>query len=252
MTQVKSLAVQFKTEGDGLKEGEFLVYPSTFTRTPDSYGDVVKAGAFAADIAERAAAGVKLPGLFGHRMDDPDFFVAEMIEEGEDDHGWWVKGRFLLDSPKGRTVYNLVKSGLLRELSFAFDVLDEGAVDLGDGQKANELRALKVYEYSFVPVGANSDTSVVAVKSAAAAVLDGAKAGRVLSAKNQDALRGAIADLQATTSALEGVLAESEPNEDQDEEDSKGEDRKSGKPETESESAKMRRDFAFIALAAHL
>jgi len=25
---------------DGMKDGEFIVYPSTFTKQPDSYGDV--------------------------------------------------------------------------------------------------------------------------------------------------------------------------------------------------------------------
>lgn len=149
---------------DGLKEGEFLVYPSTFTREPDSYGDVVAKGAFARGIAERKEKGIILPGLFGHRMDDPDFYVAKAIDEGEDGHGWWVKGAFDLTSPKGPQVYELVKSGLLRELSFAFETRDEAEIDLGGGRKANELRDLDVFEFSFVPVGANRDTSVVAVK----------------------------------------------------------------------------------------
>lgn len=165
--QTKSNTVTFKAgPADGLAEGEFIVYPSTFTRTPDSYGDVVAKGAFTAGIKQRAAANIKLAGLFGHRMDDPDFVVAHAVEEGEDDHGWWVKGAFDLDSPKGPHVYRLVKSGVLRELSFAYDVLEGGPVTLADGTKANELRSLDVFEFSFVHVGANRDTSVAAVKHA--------------------------------------------------------------------------------------
>ncbi|KZE94618.1 hypothetical protein AVP42_00902 [Agromyces sp. NDB4Y10] len=84
---------------------------------------------------------------------------------GEDDHGWWVRGAFDLDSPKGTQVYRLVKDERLAELSFAFDFLDAGEVQLADGTKANELRELEVYEFSFVPVGANRDTGVAAVKA---------------------------------------------------------------------------------------
>lgn len=159
----KSSAVRIKT--GGLAEGQFLVYPSTFTRTPDSYGDVVAKGAFARGIAERKTAGVQLPGLFAHRMDDLNAYVAHALDEGEDDHGWWVKGVFDLDDPPSAKVYRLVKGGRIRELSFAYDVLDAAPVTLPDGTKANELRDLDVHEFSFVMVGANRDTSVVDVKS---------------------------------------------------------------------------------------
>ena len=207
--KIKSVPVSFKAgPDDGLAEGEFIVYPSTFTRTPDAYGDVVAKGAFADGIASRAEAGITLPGLFGHRMDDPDYFVASAIEELEDDHGWRIRGVFDLDSPKGPQTYRLVKSGRLRELSFAYDVLDEGQVILEDGTKANELRKLDVFEFSFVPVGANRDTSVVAVKSAADALVEGQKSGRVLAQKHIDSLRSA-------QDAIGAVIAAAEANEDQ-------------------------------------
>lgn len=165
----KSSPVRFKTgAGDGLNEGEFLVYPSTFTRTPDSYGDVVAKGAFLRGIAEQKAAGVQLPGLFMHRLDDLGSYVAHAIEEGEDDHGWWVKGAFDLDDPAGAKLYRLVKGGRIRELSFAYDTRDQARVKLPDGMFARELRDLDVLEFSFVVVGANRDTSVAAVKSAPA------------------------------------------------------------------------------------
>ncbi len=188
---------------DGLAEGEFLVYPSTFTKTPDSYGDTVAPGAFLDTIAEWKEAGLTLPALFGHRMDDPDFFVGGAIDMGEDEHGWWVWGAFDMESPKGPQVYRLVKGKRLNQLSFAYDVLDEGQIELEDGTKANELRKLKVYEFSFVPVGANQDTSVVAVKANADAIADGIKAGRAISAKNESELRKAYDAIGAVLAALE-------------------------------------------------
>lgn len=176
---------------DGLAEGQFIVYPSTFIKEPDSYGDVVAKGAFLDTIAEWKDSGNTLPGLYGHRMDDPDYFVAGALDMGEDDHGWWVKGEFDLDSPKGPQVYRLVKGRRLNQLSFAFDTLDEKSVTLEDGRKANELQRLKVYEFSFVPIGANQDTSVVAVKALTEAMAGEFKAGRVLAQKHIDSLRSA-------------------------------------------------------------
>lgn len=200
--KIKSVSVDPKRvkagPDDGLEEGQFLVYPSTFTREPDAYGDVIAKGAFVDDIEAWKSSGNVLPGLYGHRMDDPDYFVAGALEEGEDEHGWWVKGEFDLENPKAKQVYRLVKGRRLNQLSFAYDVLDEGAVELADGRKANELRKVKRYEFSFVPVGANQDTSVVAIK----AITDGIKAGRVLSAKNETALRDARDAIDSVLSSL--------------------------------------------------
>ncbi|MFB2571377.1 HK97 family phage prohead protease [Micrococcus sp. IITD107] len=196
---------------DGLAEGEFIVYPSTFTRQPDSYGDVVAKGAFTETIQQWKNSGDTLPGLFGHRMDDPDFYIASALDLGEDDHGWWVKGAFDMESPKGPHTYRLVKSRRLRQLSFAFDVLEEGAVELEDGTKANELRKLRVHEFSFVPIGANQDTSVVAIKALAENAMVELKAGRVLSAKNESTLREALTQIQGSAQQIKDVLSATEP-----------------------------------------
>lgn len=204
----KTLDVRFKAgPDDGLGEGEFLVYPSTFIREPDAYGDVVAKGAFLETIQKWKESGNTLPGLYGHRFDDPDFFVASALDMGEDDHGWWVKGVFDLESPKGQQVYRLVKGRRLNQLSFLYDTLDEGQVTLDDGRKANELRKLHVYEFSFVPIGANQDTSVVAVKAATDLLLGDLKAGRVLSAKNENLLRDVLSALEAASTQLKDVLS---------------------------------------------
>lgn len=201
---------------DGLNEGEFIVYPSTFIKQPDAVGDIVAPGAFLDSLAEWKASGNTMPGLFGHRMDDPDYFVAGALDSGEDHHGWWVKGVFDLENPKGKQVYRLVKGRRLSQLSFAYDVIDEAPVELENGVKANELRKLKVYEFSFVPVGANQDTSVVAVKSILDTVAKEIKAGRVLSAKNESLLREAHLSIGTVLSALGGTQEDEEKASDAD------------------------------------
>ena len=201
---IKTVPLRVKAgPDDGLEEGEFVVYPSTFTKTPDSYGDVVAPGAFLDTIAEWQESGNTLPGLYGHRLDDPDYYVAGATEMSEDEHGWRVRGKFDMDSPKGPQVYRLVKGRRLNQLSFAYDVIDEATVTLDDGTKVNELRKLKVYEFSFVPIGANQDTSVVAVKALADVVADGMKAGRVLAQKHIDSLRAAQEAIGTVIAAAE-------------------------------------------------
>ncbi|AKV55513.1 putative phage prohead protease [Bifidobacterium actinocoloniiforme DSM 22766] len=208
--QIKERTCQVKTTGDdkALGEGEFKAYPSTFTRMPDAYGDVVAKGAFADTIKAWKDSGKTLPVMYGHRMDDPDYNVAGVEDMGEDDHGWWIKGRFDMDSPKAAQVYRLIKDGRLSQLSFAFDVLDEGTVELDDGTEANELRKLDVYEASFVPVGANQDTSIVGIKAA------GMKAGRVLSAKNASMLQEVADSLNKSATKIKDFLAQAAPDQD--------------------------------------
>lgn len=202
--KIKDVPAKVKAGPDaGLADGEFLVYPSTFTRTPDSYGDVVAKGAFLDTIAEWEQSGNVLPGLYMHRMDDPDYIIASALEMSEDDHGLLIKGMFDLESDKGRAVYRNIKAGRLSQLSFAYDTLDEASIKLDDGTDANELRKLKMYEFSFVLVGANQDTSVVALKTATEAVAAGIKAGRVLAQKHIDSLRAAQEALGVVIAAAE-------------------------------------------------
>lgn len=162
--RVKNVNVSFKTgPEDGLEEGQFKVYPSTFIRQRDTYGDVVAKGAFLDSIKAWEESGDVLPAMYMH---DPNQIVGGASEMGEDEHGWWVKG-FFDDDPASQRIYNLVKGRRLTSLSFAFSVLDEGRVKLEDGSQANELRKVDVHEFSFLPKGfaANEDTSVVTVKT---------------------------------------------------------------------------------------
>lgn len=149
---------------DGLQERQFLAYAATFTRTPDSYGDVIAKGAFVDSIADWRSSGDVMPIMWAHDLNQ---IHAAAIDMTEDEHGLLIKGEFD-DDPAALRVYKLVKGRRATELSFAFDVIDEGGVELDDGRKVNELRKLRIFEASFLPKGyaANPDTSVVAVKAA--------------------------------------------------------------------------------------
>lgn len=203
--QIKSVALSGVKAGpdDGLEEGEFLVYPSTFTREPDSYGDVIAKGAFLNSIEKWKASGDVMPGMYLH---DPNQIVAAATDMGEDDHGWWVKGKFDEDE-HAQKVYRWLKGRRLSALSFGFNTIEEGAVKLENGKSANELREVDSLEFSFLPKGfaANSDTSVVAVKSLADSLKHDVKAGRVLAAKHITSLRNAADAIGAVIAAAEAT-----------------------------------------------
>lgn len=203
---IKSLRLSgLKTVGDddGLLEGQFLAYASTWTREPDSYGDVVAKGAFEETIAQWKDSGDTLPILFGHDMVDPFSNIGGALELREDDHGLLVKGQLDLENPKAKQVYRMLKGRRINQLSFAYDVLEDGMVDLGDEKSARELRKMKLWEVSIVPIGANQDTEVLAVKAHAEAI----KAGRTISAKN-------LESLVAARDAIDAVVKAATPTED--------------------------------------
>jgi HK97 family phage prohead protease len=92
--------------------------------------------------------------------------VAARLSLTEDDHGLLVTGK-VDQTPTAEQVYNLVKSRRLNQLSFAYDTIDSAPAKAADDVgTVNELRQVRLYEVSLVPVGANQDTSVIAVKSA--------------------------------------------------------------------------------------
>lgn len=174
-------------EGIDLEAGQFQAYASTWTREPDSYGDVVKKGAFADTLKAWADSGATLPILFGHDLVDPFSNIGGAKSLVEDDHGLLVTAQLDLENPKAMQVYRMLKGRRINQMSFAFDILEDGIVDLGDEKTARELRKMNLHEISVVPFGANSDTEVLAVKHLSASITD-LKAGRVLSSKNLDSL----------------------------------------------------------------
>lgn len=218
MNQFKEFKVEYKDEGNGSLEG----YASTWIRRPDSYGDVVKEGAFTRTLKERWNGGKGIPLLWAHQMDSLSSYIGKADAE-EDDKGLHFVASFD-DTPEAQRVRGLYKDGRLSKFSFAYDVRDAGMVTLEDGVKANELRDLDLFEISCVCVPANDDAGVVAVKSEEPET----KTGKRNSKKDEDAIRQAI-------TLLQGVLDEAEEpdGEDDPKDNPKGEDPKESNPEKE-------------------
>lgn len=203
---VKTKTYELKSEN-----GTISGYASTWTREPDSYGDIVAKGAFAECIERLKDEGKVLPLLFNHDSYDLRAFIGSVVNLEEDDHGLKFDATFD-DTEEGQRARTLALDGRLCKFSFAYDVLDEGQVELEDGRKANELRKLNIHEVSLVMYPANPDTSVTEVKGAE-------KAGRRSSKADEDEL-DKIAKLAAEiTEVVNGLLESDEPIDEQDPEE---------------------------------
>lgn len=211
----KNATIQLKAgPEDGLGEGQFMAYASVFGNV-DSYGDVVVKGAFASDLARWESSGNSIPLLFGHNMSDPDFNIGHVVKAEEDNVGLKVTAQLDLENPKAKQVYRMLKGRRIDQMSFAYDVID-GAPSTKDGQDVYEIRDLRLYEVSVVTVGANQETEILSVKqlpTVADRLLADFKAGRVLSAKNENELRSAHEALSRVLSVLDNTPDEQKASE---------------------------------------
>lgn len=190
---------------DGLNEGEFEGYCSVFGNK-DSYGDIVQPGAFAKSLEEWDTKGDPIPLLWGHDLEDPFSNIGVISKAEEDERGLKVRGAFDLDNPKAQQVYKLAKGRRTTGMSFAYAVRDAEQKDDG-----NHLKDLHIFEASIVPIGANPEAGVLAVKAFADTIADGVKAGRTLSAKNEATLRDAAKAIEDVLASLGGDSTTQEP-----------------------------------------
>ena len=145
--------------GEGIIEG----YAATFDEdVPDSWGDVIKAGAFSRTLRERGER--PIPFLFGHDVSQPESNLGAATAQ-EDEHGLKFTARLDLDNPKAAYTYKLYREGRISQFSFAYDVREQAEVTLDSGVKANQLIDLELFEISAVPIPANPNALVTDVKA---------------------------------------------------------------------------------------
>lgn len=202
--------VKATEQDDGLEPGQFEAIVSVFDNV-DSYGDVVRPGAFTDTLAEWAAKGDPIPVYYSHRMDDPDYNIGYVLEAREVTEGLWVKGQLDLDDEarKARQVNRLMKGRRLTQFSFAYDIVDAGWVTV-DEEEFFELRKLRIHEVGPTPIGANQETELLAVKAAgdhAARFMQAVKDGRVMVPANENTLLDVKASLDAASKQITDVLA---------------------------------------------
>ncbi|KND30091.1 HK97 family phage prohead protease [Streptomyces stelliscabiei] len=192
---------------DGLADGQFLALVSVFNNE-DSYGDVVRPGAFTQTLQEWAATGDPVPVIWAHQWSDPFAHVGHVLRATETLEGLEVLGQ--IDdltgddqNPTARRVYSLLKGRRVKQFSFAYDVGEGGWISDDEHPWGGyyELRRLDLHEVGPCLLGVNRETELLAVKAQSLAT--GAKAGRVLSQANYDRLTAAYTSIGEVLAAAE-------------------------------------------------
>lgn len=209
-----------------LKEGENGVvegYASTWTKTPDSYGDIVIKGAFTDTLKKRKATGHPFPLCFNH---DFDQIIGAVFEAYEDDYGLKIRASFL-NTPAAQEKRELVKEGIVWQFSFAYSIL--GAEKPTEEEQKQgifqKLTKLDLYEVSLVPVPANQTAVVTEVKNDDDVET---KSGKRNSAKDEALIRDAISALQALLDTAD------DQGEDESEANGAPEEQKASNPEKDA------------------
>lgn len=192
--------VEVKAVGDaGVVEAVVSIFGNV-----DLQGDRVVKGAFTKSIEKWRKSGDPVPVIFSHDWQNPmaHIGIATPSDIEETETGLLVKYQLDIETnPVARQVFSLLKRRSVKEHSFAYDILEEHSAKDG----ANELTQLDLIEIGPTLKGANPDTVLLGVKSALDAA---AKAGRVLSAKNEGAIRQAHELIGGVLSQLEAAAAE--------------------------------------------
>lgn len=216
---------------DGLADGQFEALVSVFGNK-DSYGDVVMAGAFTDTLAEWKASGNPIPVIWSHAFLDPENHIGFVLDAEErtvdGKAGLWVKGQLDtdVDSPRARKVAALLRGKRVTQFSFTYDVTAgamEKSEDLGD---YFALRGVRLYEVGPTLIGANDQTELLNAKALQAIAVE-VKAGRVLSAKNEEKLRTAYDAIGVVLAALDsddGKATAGEPAKDEEPDRAKSEE----------------------------
>lgn len=151
------IETKFQTADAGLLSG----YASVFGGKPDSYGDVIAPGAYAASLKAHREAGTVPLMLWQH---DPNNPIGRWFDIKEDATGLNVTGQLVLDTVKGREAHALLKAKALNGLSIGYRVIDFERLP-GGGRL---LKQIELIEISLVSIPAAPAARITSVKSASA------------------------------------------------------------------------------------
>lgn len=167
--EMRRKTVSFKAD-EPTEAGVLTGYGSVFGGSPDSYNEIVDAGAFAESL-ERHAKAESMPSMLWQH--DPRMPIGAWTEMSEDKHGLKVEGQLALGSAVGgdekddvklaREAYTLLRMKALNGLSIGYLPIKRVADE--DNKEVFHLQEVELMEVSLVTFPANTRAQVGAVKS---------------------------------------------------------------------------------------
>jgi HK97 family phage prohead protease len=154
----KNFGLDVKAVSDeGIIEG----YASVFGGAPDSYGDIIAPGAFAASLTKHKRAGTMPLMLWGHDSFSPP--IGNWTDMAEDGKGLWVQGQTDLEDPMGQRVHRALKRKAMRGLSIGYETIESDKDSKRPGVRI--LKEVDLWEVSPVNFPAQPRAAVDNVKS---------------------------------------------------------------------------------------
>lgn len=205
----KTFAAKAEPSSGDAPAGQFTALVSAFGNE-DSQGDIVERGAFTKTLSEWEAKGRPIPIVWSHQFHDPDAFLGEYTAAEETEAGLQLTGQLDLDHPKAARVHKLMRQGVIVEFSISGLVREYELIEKDDDGEDSwwllppmRIKDLDLWEAGPCFKGANADTELLSVKTAAGVPLR--KEGRVLAQKHVDALKEAHAKIGEIIAAAEPV-----------------------------------------------
>ncbi len=137
------------------QDGHFAGYASVFD-VIDTQNDAVQHGAFSETLRSNSR-NIKL--LWQHNIDEPIGVIDTIFE---DPQGLYVEGRLLMDVPRAKEAYSLLKEGVVKGMSIGYSPV-RFSYDPDNGVR--KLHALDLFEVSLVTFPANQEAQVTVFKS---------------------------------------------------------------------------------------
>lgn len=164
------IEVPFEIKTEDIKEdGTFSGYGSTFGGKPDSYGDVIRYGAFSDTIRNGGRNGNGIAMLWQHRESEPIGVWTDLVENTK---GLKVTGKLALKIQRGLEAYELMKMGALKGLSIGWGLAKdkdgnvlEDSYEYDDKKRIRYLKKVDLWEISPVTFPANIRATITNVKS---------------------------------------------------------------------------------------
>jgi len=154
-------------------EGFFSGYASTFGGKPDSYGDLIKYGAFSETLIKGGKFGLGIKMLANHNSEKPIGIYPETFENQK---GLKVKGQIEINTTNGKDTYLLMRMGAINALSIGWEPLRvdskgkkipiEEAIEWDKDFNTRTLKLIDLWEISPVTFPANNRAIITDVKSA--------------------------------------------------------------------------------------
>jgi len=141
------------------KEGTIQGYASTFGGKPDSYNDIIAAGAFTNSIEKNGYGGNGIKMLWQHDSKMPAGIWTRMFENKT---GLKIEGQLATKTQIGHDAYELIKLGAVNSMSIGFNIVDH---EVNPKTNVRTIKKADLWEVSLVTFPANTNATITQVKA---------------------------------------------------------------------------------------